>query len=116
MFALRSVHRQYWWEVKVATYVVAARQEAPTGSLTAEDQVRQVPGVWIRGGTDPNRITIEASELAAAEIERRFGSVLLIEPEIRSQDQGLKALLASAPLHELDLDRPPDFGRDVDYS
>ena len=90
----------------MATYVVAARQEAPTGSLTAEDQVRQVPGVWIRGGTDPNRITIEASELAAAEIERRFGSVLLIEPEIRSQDQGLKALLASAPLHELDLDRP----------
>jgi hypothetical protein len=38
-------------------YVVAARQEAQTGSLTAEDHVREVPGVWIRGGTDPNRIT-----------------------------------------------------------
>jgi hypothetical protein len=65
------------------TYVVAARQEAQTGSLTAEDHVRQVPGVWIKGGTDPNRIMIEASEVAAAKIERLFGSVLLIEPEIR---------------------------------
>lgn len=64
------------------TYVVATRQEAQTGSLTAEDYVREVLGVWLRGGTDPNRVTIEASELAAAEIERRFGSVLLIEPEI----------------------------------
>jgi len=66
------------------TYVVAARQEAQTGTLTAEDQVREIPGVWILGGTDPNRIRIEASELAAAEIERRFGSVLLIEPELRA--------------------------------
>jgi hypothetical protein len=57
---------------------------AGTGSLTAEDHVREVLGVWIRGGTDPNRITIEASEFAAAEIERRFGSVLLIEPELRA--------------------------------
>jgi ribosome-binding protein aMBF1 (putative translation factor) len=63
-------------------YVVATRQEAQMGSLTAEDHVREVSGVWIRRGTDPNRITIEASELAATEIERRFGSVLLIEPEI----------------------------------
>jgi len=101
-------------EVHMPPYVVAARQEAETGSLTAEDHVRQVPGVWIKGGTDPNRITIEASELAAAEIERRFGSVLLIEPEIRSPEQGLKALLASAPFQDLELDRPPDFGRDVD--
>jgi len=66
------------------TYVVAAHQEAQTGPLTAEDHVRQVPGVWIKGGIDPNRITIEASEVAAAEIERLFGSVLLIEPEIRA--------------------------------
>jgi len=100
----------------MATYVVATRREAQASPSTAEDYVRQVPGVWIKGGTDPNHITIEASELAAAEIERRFGSVLLIEPEIRSQDQGLKDLLASAPLHDLDLERHPDFGRDVDFS
>jgi hypothetical protein len=66
----------------MATYVVATRREAQTGHTTAEDQVREIPGVWIRGGSDPNRIRIEASEFAAAEIERRFGSVLLIEPEI----------------------------------
>jgi hypothetical protein len=47
----------------------------------------QVPGIWIKGGTDPNQITIEASELAAAEIERLFGSVVLIEPEIRAGTQ-----------------------------
>jgi hypothetical protein len=66
------------------TYVVATRQEAQTGSLSAEDQVREVPGVWIKGGIDPNRITIEASEAAVGEIRRRFGSVLLIEPELIS--------------------------------
>jgi hypothetical protein len=31
-----------------------------------------VPGIWIQGRTDPNRITIEAPELAAVEIERQF--------------------------------------------
>jgi len=66
----------------MATYVAATRREAQASPSTAEDYVREVPGVWIRGGTDPNRITIEASELAAAEIERRFRSVLLIESEI----------------------------------
>jgi hypothetical protein len=78
------------------TYVVATRQEAQTGSLTAEDHVREVPGVWIKGGTDPNRITIDASELAAAEIERRFGSVLLIEPEITPYDPEFKRQMTLA--------------------
>jgi len=63
-------------------YVVAARQEAEASSLTAEDHVREIPGVWILGRSDPNRIRIEASEIATAEIERRFGSMLMIEPEI----------------------------------
>jgi len=57
--------------------------------LTAEDYVREVPGVWIRGGSDPNRITIEASEFVAAEIEHRSGSVLLIEPEIMHEDRDI---------------------------
>jgi hypothetical protein len=73
------------------TYVVATCQESQTGSLTAEDHVRQVSGVWVKGGTDPNRITIEASEFAAAEIERRFGSVLLIEPELTSDAEAQRA-------------------------
>jgi hypothetical protein len=74
------------------TYVVAARQEAQSGSLTAEDHVRQVSGVWIKGGTDPNRITIEASEAAAGELEHRFGSVLQIEPELTSGAEAQRAL------------------------
>lgn len=82
------------------TYVVATRQEAQAGSLTAEDQVRQVPGVWLKGGIDPNRITIEASETAAAEIERLFGSVLLIEPEIQAEEnkEAIEAQMVERPL------------------
>lgn len=45
--------------------------------------------MWIRGGSDPNRITIEASEFVAAEIEHRSGSVLLIEPEIMHEDRDI---------------------------
>jgi hypothetical protein len=86
----------------MVTYVVATRREAQASPSTAEDYVREVPGVWIRGGTDPNRITIEASELAAAEIERRFGSVLPIEPEITPDDPGVgrQRTLAEEIMHE----------------
>lgn len=38
------------------------------------------------------RITIEASEVAAAEIEHRFGGVLLIEPELTSDAEAQRAL------------------------
>jgi hypothetical protein len=36
----------------MVTYVVATRREAQVSPSTAEDYVREVPGVWIRGGTD----------------------------------------------------------------
>jgi hypothetical protein len=79
----------------MVTYVVATRREAQASPSTAEDYVREVPGVWIRGGTDPNCIIIEASELSAAEIERRFGSVLLIETEIAAAKLGQDSRSAS---------------------
>ncbi|WP_046867110.1 hypothetical protein [Microvirga massiliensis] len=66
------------------TYVVVTRREAQAGSKTAEENVREVPGVRIVSGSNPQLITVEASEEAAAEIERRFGNLLLIEPEIRA--------------------------------
>jgi hypothetical protein len=70
----------------MTVYVVATRREAQASSQTAEEHVREVPGVRIVSGSNPHRITIEASEEAAAEIERRFGSLLLIEPEISEGD------------------------------
>lgn len=68
----------------MTTFVVATRREAQASSQTAEEHVREVPGVRTVSGSNPRRITIEASEEAAAEIERRFGNLLLIEPEIRA--------------------------------
>ncbi len=63
-------------------YVVATRREAETSSLSAVECVMEIPGVRLTVGHNPNCITIEASEAAAAEIERQCSSMLLIEPEI----------------------------------
>ncbi|NBJ13817.1 hypothetical protein [Microvirga arsenatis] len=71
--------------VNMTAYVVTTRWEARTSSSTAEQQVREVPGVRIRSSSNPHCITVEASEFAAAEIQRRFGSVLLVEPEISAR-------------------------------
>jgi hypothetical protein len=46
--------------------------------------------------SNPHRITIEATEAAAAEIERRFGSVLLIEPELVAGDPEFKRQMTLA--------------------
>lgn len=68
-------------------YVVTARREAQTGQSMAEDYVRKMPSVRIIGGSNPHCITIEAPEIGAAEIEHRFGGVLLIEPELTSASE-----------------------------
>jgi hypothetical protein len=45
--------------------------------------------VRVIGGSNPHCITIEASDLAAAEIEHRFGSVLLSPLECYASAQML---------------------------
>jgi hypothetical protein len=72
------------WGSAMTTYVIATRREAQTSPSTAAEHVREVPGVRIMTDSNPHCISIEASEAAAAEIQRLFGSVLLIEPEIRA--------------------------------
>jgi hypothetical protein len=47
----------------------------------------------------------EQEQRARALLREYFGS---------RQTEGLKALLAAAPLEGIDLSRTPDFGRDVD--
>jgi hypothetical protein len=66
----------------MATYVVAIRREARSDTRTAEECVRQVPGVHIKGAGNPSRVVIEASLQAVSEIERRFSDKVIVEPEI----------------------------------
>jgi hypothetical protein len=72
----------------LATYVVAIRREARLEAITAEEQVRQVPGVHVRGAGNPSCVVIDASPQAVSEIERRFGDKVIVEPEIRHERLG----------------------------
>ena len=67
----------------MATYVVAIRREARSDTMTAEEWVRQVPGVQVQGTGNPSRVVIETSPQAVSEIERRFSDKVIVEPEIR---------------------------------
>lgn len=67
----------------LATYVVAIRREARLEAVTAEERVRQVPGVHVKGAGNPSCVVIEATDQAISEIERRFGDKVIVEPEIR---------------------------------
>ena len=66
----------------LATYVVAIRREARLEPVTAEEWVRQVPGVQAKGAGNPSRVVVEASTEAVSEIERRFGDKLIVEADI----------------------------------
>lgn len=66
----------------MATYVVAIRRKARSDTMTAEQWVRQVPGVQVKGAGNPSLVVIEASPQAISEIERRFGDKLIVEAEI----------------------------------
>jgi hypothetical protein len=72
----------------LATYVVAIRREARLEATTAEERVRQVPGVHVRGAGNPRCVVIDASPQAVSEIERRFGDKVIVEPEIRHERLG----------------------------
>jgi hypothetical protein len=71
----------------MATYVVAIRREARSDTMTAEERVRQVPGVLVKAAGNSSRVVIEASPQAVSEIERRFGDKIIVEPEIRHKRQ-----------------------------
>lgn len=66
----------------MTTYVIALRRGVRPCDATPEEQVRQVPGVRVKGSTNPRRIVVESSPQAAAEITRRFGERLIVEPVI----------------------------------
>ncbi|EIM30802.1 hypothetical protein MicloDRAFT_00003290 [Microvirga lotononidis] len=72
-----------WGGLALATYVVAIRREARLEPVTAEECVRQVPGVQVKEAGNPSCVVIEASPQAVSEIERRFGDKLIVEADIR---------------------------------
>jgi hypothetical protein len=52
---------------------------------------------------------------ALSDPDRRDATRILLRQRLVEPPRlSLKALLASAPLDDIDLDRPRDFGRDVD--
>jgi hypothetical protein len=65
------------------TYVVAvkrgSRDTAPPDWI---EQLRNVPGVIIRGSPGPIRVQVEATEEAAAEIRKRLGGFAHVEAAI----------------------------------
>jgi hypothetical protein len=66
----------------LATYVIALRQGIQPRRGTPEEKVRQIAGVRVTGAGNPRRIVVESSPQAAAEIVRRFGDDLIVEPEV----------------------------------
>jgi hypothetical protein len=75
----------------LSSYVVAIRREVRSTSRTAEEWVRQVPGVQVKGAGNPSRVVIEASPQAVSEIERRFSDKVIVEPEIRHERLNVSA-------------------------
>lgn len=61
-------------------YVVAIRRGHRSEGVSA-DQVREVPGVTIKGAANPRRVVVEARPNAIKEIMRRFGRTFRVEPE-----------------------------------
>jgi hypothetical protein len=67
----------------MATYVVATRREAKSDGLSAEECVRDIPGVEVKGSGNAHRLVIEMSPETADQLQQRFGERLLVEPIIK---------------------------------
>lgn len=62
-------------------FVIAVKREHRGKGVTA-NRVDQVPGVTIVGASNPDRVVVDASSEAVAELRRQLGSVFRIEPLI----------------------------------
>jgi hypothetical protein len=64
-------------------YIIAIRRERQgEGSQNLADSLKGIPGVSIRGSSNPARVHVEASVGAIEEIRKRLGAVVHIEPII----------------------------------
>lgn len=62
-------------------FVVAIKRER-RGEGVEATRAGQVPGVTLVGTANPDRIVVDASDEAAAEVRRRFGAFMRVEPLI----------------------------------
>jgi hypothetical protein len=66
------------------TYIIAIKREmrhrAPSTCL---EMLRDIDGLTIRGASNPDRVQVEASDEAMAEVRRRVEPWCHIEPAIR---------------------------------
>jgi hypothetical protein len=75
------------------------------GVVRVEVNVRKDDAVLVRGVVKALNDPDQRSEVRNL-LRERFGN---------TKSKGLKALLAAAPLEGIDLSRPRDFGRDVEF-
>lgn len=64
----------------MTTYVVAIRRKCRGKGQTAADVVSAVPGVRIKGASDPNRVVIESSD-TVEKLRSKIGESCFVEPE-----------------------------------
>ena len=63
------------------SFVVVIKRERRGQSVEAS-HAGQVPGVTLIGTANPDRIVVDASDAAVAEVRRRFGDFMRVEPMI----------------------------------
>jgi hypothetical protein len=66
----------------MATYVVATRRECRGQGRTAAEAVARLPGVRVKGASNPDRVVIESAQ-HADQIRSGVGPSFHVESEIR---------------------------------
>lgn len=66
----------------MTTYVVATRRECRGHSRTAAEAVARLPGVRIKGASNPDRVVIELAR-DVDQIQSGVGPSFHVEPEIK---------------------------------
>jgi len=67
----------------MARFLVTNRRNVPQSSISALDAVTAEPGVKVLNSTNPEMVTIEASEEAADQLRTRLKGSHYVEPEFR---------------------------------
>jgi hypothetical protein len=67
----------------VPRYLVTTRRADRDSVISARDAVMAEPGIKLVGSSDPQMVTIEASEDAATRLQAKLKDTHFVEPEIR---------------------------------
>lgn len=67
----------------MARYLVTTRRSERGSTLSAQDAVKTEPGITLLNASDPQLVTIEATEDAAERLRAKLSGTHFVEPEIR---------------------------------